>query len=155
MSREYPQMRLRMSPELREKIEEESKVNGRSMNAEIVHRLEESFKKDEEVDTSIIISADEAKRRSETHLKNLDVALRKFAFSKIYDAIKLGKDEAIMALPYIVPISMVSDYLSNPSKESVIGLLISELEEMGYKVNLGDPSIERDSNFYLHISFSD
>jgi len=155
MSREYPQMRLRMSPELREKIEEESKVNGRSMNAEIVHRLEESFKKDEEVDTSIIISADEAKRRSETHLKNLDVALRKFAFSKIYDAIKLGKDEAIMALPYIVPISMVSDYLSNPSKESAIGLLISELAEMGYKVNFGDQGIKGDSDFYLHISFSD
>lgn len=37
-------MKLRMPPELREKIEASSKEEGRSMNAEIVHRLEESFR---------------------------------------------------------------------------------------------------------------
>lgn len=45
MSREYPQMRLRMPPELRDKIEKSSQELGRSMNAEIVHRLERSFDK--------------------------------------------------------------------------------------------------------------
>lgn len=36
-------MKLRMPPELREQIEAQSKINGRSMNAEIVYRLEQSF----------------------------------------------------------------------------------------------------------------
>lgn len=36
-------MKLRMPPELRDQVEESAKANGRSMNAEIVHRLEQSF----------------------------------------------------------------------------------------------------------------
>lgn len=34
---------LRMLPELRDKVEEAAKSNGRSMNAEIVARLQQSF----------------------------------------------------------------------------------------------------------------
>ena len=51
MSRDYPQMRIRLSPELREKIEKAAKAASRSMNAEIAHRLELSF--DEEGDGGI------------------------------------------------------------------------------------------------------
>jgi hypothetical protein len=36
-------MRVRMSDELRARIAEAAKANSRSMNAEIVHRLEQSF----------------------------------------------------------------------------------------------------------------
>ena len=36
-------LKVRVTPEFREKIIETAKANNRSMNAEIVHRLEESF----------------------------------------------------------------------------------------------------------------
>ncbi|ALF60306.1 Arc family DNA-binding protein [Psychrobacter urativorans] len=44
MSRDYPQYKLRMSPELKDSINELAEKNKRSMNAEIVARLEESLK---------------------------------------------------------------------------------------------------------------
>lgn len=47
MSRDYPQYKLRMSPELKDTVEELAKKNNRSMNAEIVARLERSIAQDE------------------------------------------------------------------------------------------------------------
>ena len=44
MSRDYPQYKLRMSPELKDAINDLAEKNKRSMNAEIISRLEESFK---------------------------------------------------------------------------------------------------------------
>ncbi|WP_318392399.1 Arc family DNA-binding protein [Enterobacter sp.] len=43
MSREDPQLRIRLPAELKEKIEQSAKVNNRSMNAEIVTRLNLSY----------------------------------------------------------------------------------------------------------------
>ncbi|EAB5934897.1 DNA-binding protein [Salmonella enterica subsp. salamae] len=43
MSREDPQMKVRLPAELKEKLEVAAKENKRSMNAEVVHRLKESF----------------------------------------------------------------------------------------------------------------
>jgi len=40
-----PQYKLRLPAELKERIERAALENKRSMNAEIVHRLEESFEK--------------------------------------------------------------------------------------------------------------
>lgn len=46
MTREDPQFKLRVSPELRDEIERAAKANNRSMNAEIVARLQSSFSQD-------------------------------------------------------------------------------------------------------------
>ena len=43
MSREDPQMKIRLPVDLKDSIEQASKEAGRSMNAEIVARLENSF----------------------------------------------------------------------------------------------------------------
>lgn len=43
MSREDPQFKLRMTEALRDRIAESAKANGRSMNAELIARLEMSF----------------------------------------------------------------------------------------------------------------
>lgn len=43
MSREDPQMKIRLPAELKERIEAEAKANGRSMNAQIVFMLERYF----------------------------------------------------------------------------------------------------------------
>jgi hypothetical protein len=44
MSRDINPFGLRMPPELRERLEASSKASGRSMNAELVARLEQSFR---------------------------------------------------------------------------------------------------------------
>jgi len=43
MARTDPQFNVRMPADLKEKIEEAAKENGRSMNAEIVYRLQQSL----------------------------------------------------------------------------------------------------------------
>lgn len=47
MSRDYPQYKLRMSPELKDTIDKLAVKNNRSMNAEIVARLEASIAEEE------------------------------------------------------------------------------------------------------------
>ncbi|MEN3759309.1 Arc family DNA-binding protein [Aeromonas veronii] len=49
MSREHQQMRVRLPPELRDGLEQMAKKNGRSMNAEIVYRLQRTFDEDAEL----------------------------------------------------------------------------------------------------------
>jgi len=49
MARDDPKFMLRLPDGMREKIAVEAKENGRSMNAEIVARLERSFSYDEEL----------------------------------------------------------------------------------------------------------
>lgn len=46
MSRDDPQMKLRLPPELRVQVEEAAMEAGRSLNAEIVARLEETLEND-------------------------------------------------------------------------------------------------------------
>lgn len=41
-----PPFGLRLQPELKRQVEEAAKANGRSLNAEITHRLEASFRED-------------------------------------------------------------------------------------------------------------
>lgn len=43
MAREDPQMKLRLPPELKARVEEAARAAGRSINAEIVQRLQASF----------------------------------------------------------------------------------------------------------------
>ncbi len=48
MARTDPQFNVRMPADLKEKIEEAAKENGRSMNAEIVYRLQRSLDEEQE-----------------------------------------------------------------------------------------------------------
>mgnify|MGYP002651692954 CR=1 FL=1 len=41
--REYPMMRIRVSPELKEKIEQAAKADNRTQNSEICHQLEKAY----------------------------------------------------------------------------------------------------------------
>lgn len=99
MSREDPQLKLRLPLDLKEKITESAKVNGRSMNAEIVYQLEEAY--DENMitlprekfhtflqDVEIIInnSKDQAKliRDQTAIIENLDEVIRLVDQTKFY-----------------------------------------------------------------------
>lgn len=70
---------LRMLPDLREKVERAAKASGRSMNAEIVARLDSSFsERDALVDRiALLESQAEARKASETtdQLSNIAVSL--------------------------------------------------------------------------------
>ena len=90
MSREFPQMRLRMPPELRENIEAKSKTNGRSMNAEIVHRLESSFESMPDIGT--IISVEEARAIAEKSRSELSNGAISIVAAELSRAIKLGRN---------------------------------------------------------------
>ena len=60
MSREDPQMKIRLPADLKDQIEAAAKAAGRSMNAEIVARLERSFTADKEVEQIAFESGFEA-----------------------------------------------------------------------------------------------
>lgn len=47
MSREHQQMRVRLPPDLKDNLEQLATKNGRSMNAEIVYRLQQSLEHDQ------------------------------------------------------------------------------------------------------------
>ena len=48
MSREHQQMRVRLPPDLKDNLEQLATKNGRSMNAEIVYRLQQSLNEEHE-----------------------------------------------------------------------------------------------------------
>lgn len=72
MSRDINPFGLRMPPELRERIEESARESGRSMNAEIVHRLNESF----EIDAAEELSEEELDIRLREMSKQLNKLLQ-------------------------------------------------------------------------------
>jgi hypothetical protein len=49
MARDDPQMKLRLTPEVKARIEEAARKNNRSLNGEIIARLEKSFEHDDAV----------------------------------------------------------------------------------------------------------
>lgn len=55
MSREDPQLRIRLPIELKEKIESISKSNNRSMNAEIVSILSDVISREEKYRDSMVV----------------------------------------------------------------------------------------------------
>ena len=57
MGREDPQIKLRLSDELKSKIVAAAATTGRSMNAEIVHRLEMTFEAEGETEASLLAKA--------------------------------------------------------------------------------------------------
>ncbi|HMD61981.1 MAG TPA: Arc family DNA-binding protein [Opitutaceae bacterium] len=53
MAKTTPDMKVRLSADLREKIESAAKNNNRTMNAEIVVRLERSFREEDRIVTTL------------------------------------------------------------------------------------------------------
>ncbi|EXA96562.1 arc-like DNA binding domain protein [Acinetobacter sp. 1295259] len=67
-------MKVRVTPEFREKIIASAKENNRSMNAEIVHRLEESFFIQKQSDDKFLLFGNDAEQ-IKSDLKKLQVAM--------------------------------------------------------------------------------
>lgn len=90
MSRDIAPFGVRMPSDLKQKIENSAKKSGRSMNAEIVHRLEQSFKDKKilQFEDSIATNIErglELEKRVEAMNKKLDLVLAGTTLSKEND----------------------------------------------------------------------
>ncbi len=98
MSREDPQLRIRLPIELKEKIEGSAKANNRSMNAEIIFRLNLSYLLEEdksfytttaEPDSFVDHAEKLLKKRVEEELPSfLDLMSKKIMTDEFKEAIK-------------------------------------------------------------------
>lgn len=73
MSREDPQLKIRLPLELKEKITESAAEYGRSINSEVVARLEESFEKDDaaEFDKGFVLQVIESQQDQINQLQKM------------------------------------------------------------------------------------
>ncbi|MDH1086328.1 Arc family DNA-binding protein [Pantoea brenneri] len=127
MSREDPQFRIRLPVELKEKIEEAAKENNRSLNAEIVFRLDSSFL--DELPEDELISAKDALAivsRAKDELSNI---IFKRTFAVINEKIRIGHTSFHVSLT-----DLDLEGLSEEDFVSVFDLTFKRLESLGYEV---------------------
>lgn len=134
MSREDPQFKLRMPLELRLKADLAAKAAGRSLNAELVGRLEASFLSERAGEA--LIPAKKAKELAASARSAIPNEVRKRAKEAIANAVKLGHTQAVaklddLKLGFGIPDEELEEILSAP---------IKELEDAGYIVSAEDIS---------------
>lgn len=127
MSREDPQLRIRLPLELKEKIEESAKANNRSMNAEIVQRLDESFIG--EMSDDVVISAEEAIQLVTNARDELSAIIFKRTFSEINKKARIGHTTFHIQLD-----DLELDGLSDADFDKVFLKTFERLKELGYEI---------------------
>ncbi|MDH0121031.1 MAG: Arc family DNA-binding protein [Pseudomonas stutzeri] len=140
MSREDPQFKLRMPVQLRAQAEQAARVSGRSLNAELVARLESTFLG--EPTSSSLIPALRAKELALMARSAIPDEVRRRAIESIARAVRLGHREASVSLGDLhLDVSIPEVELEN-----LLQGVFDELESAGYKVSWGDIT-------YLRIEF--
>lgn len=127
MSREDPQLRIRLPIELKEKIEDYAKANNRSMNAEIVQRLDGSFLT--EVPEDEVISAEEAIQIVNRARDELSAIIFKRTFSEINKKVRIGHTTFHIHLD-----DLELDGLSDEDFDTVFQKTFLRLKELGYEI---------------------
>ncbi|EAB8781522.1 Arc family DNA-binding protein, partial [Salmonella enterica subsp. enterica] len=127
MSREDPQLRIRLPVELKEKIEDSAKANNRSMNAEIVQRLDGSFLA--EVSDDEVISAEEAIQIVSKARDELSAIIFKRTFSEINKKVRIGHTTFHIHLD-----DLELDGLSDEDFDTVFQKTFLRLKELGYEI---------------------
>lgn len=128
MSREDPQLRIRLPIDLKEKVEDSAKANGRSMNAEIVQRLDVSFLG--EIPSDELISAKDAIHIANKAKVELSNIVLKRTFSLINKKIRMGHTTF-----YVDVSDLELSELSEDDFVSVFKPTFSRLKELGYVVH--------------------
>jgi hypothetical protein len=151
--REYPQMKLRLPPQLKELIEASSKYSGRSMNAEIVHRLEVSFIADQNSAAASLLQGDgienvltptlSASMASKVARQNTDTGIS--IASLIVDEINELIHHAIIIGKYqvIFDTTKVTEKMPATEKEisTALKLVQKAFDDAGYLVKIKDGNI--------------
>lgn len=127
MSREDPQLRIRLPIELKEKIEGFAKANGRSINAEIVQRLDMSFLSEPSSDE--LISAKDALHIVNKAKEELSNIIFKRTFAEINKRIRIGHTTFHVGLD-----DLDLEGLNEDDFASVFQSTFDRLEELGYSV---------------------
>ncbi|MDC9615593.1 Arc family DNA-binding protein [Xenorhabdus khoisanae] len=128
MSREDPQLRIRLPIELKEKIEETAKANSRSMNAEIVQRLDVSFLNEPAADE--LISAKDAIHIISNAKDELSKVIFKRTVAEINRGIRIGHTTFSIDLD-----NLDLEGLSESDFVSVFQKTFNELDRLGYVVS--------------------
>lgn len=127
MSREDPQFRVRLPSELKEKIELAAKDNNRSLNAEIVFRLDASFL-DALPEDALLTAADAllivARAKDE-----LSETIFKRTFSVLNEKIRIGHTNFSVDLT-----DLDLEGLSDEDFETVFEPTFSRLKSLGYEL---------------------
>lgn len=132
MSRKDPQINIRLPQVLKERIHEVAMLNGRSVNAEVVYRLESSFLQDIQEDE--LLTPDEALAISRLARENLFSVLFNACTSAINTAAKSGAHSAYLDVYKIVGEGYMDDD-SNIVKE-VVNPVMTALKNAGYTVDI-------------------
>ncbi|MEQ1967672.1 Arc family DNA-binding protein [Xenorhabdus nematophila] len=127
MSREDPQLRIRLPIELKEKIEETAKANSRSMNAEIVQRLDISFLN--EPPTGELISAKDAVQIANKAKDELPSIILKRTFDEINKKIRMGHKSFCIMLD-----DLELEGLEDEEFNEVFQQTFNRLNDLGYTV---------------------
>lgn len=127
MSREDPQLRIRLPYELKEKIEGSAKANNRSMNAEIVQRLESSLLN--EIQDDEVISAQDAIQIVNKAKDELSGIIFKRTFEEINRKIRIGHSTFHIELN-----DLDLEGLSDDDFLSVFEKTFTRLKDLGYEI---------------------
>lgn len=127
MSREDPQLRIRLPIELKEKIEDSAKANGRSMNAEIVQRLDASLLN--EIPADEIISAKDAIQIVNKAKDELSGIIFTRTFAEINKKVRIGHTTFFIDLS-----DLDLEGVADDDFESLFQLTFNRLKELGYNV---------------------
>ncbi|HCA6661172.1 Arc family DNA-binding protein [Pseudomonas aeruginosa] len=132
MSREDPQFKLRMTPELRAQAEQAAKSSGRSLNAELVTRLESTFVA--QSPSKSLLPAARARELALMSREGIPQEIRHRAIEAISRAVRLGHSEAFASLSDLHLDSGI------PEKEldGLVRGVLDELERAGYEVTWDD-----------------
>lgn len=125
-----PQFNLRIPQELKDKIEVSSNDSGRSMNAEIAHRLEQSFQKTN-VSLDDLPSADTARAMVLDQQDKLYGSALAHVVQQVNDALAIGKSEAY--IDFHVVLSDIEDD-NDDRYDAIIDPIVELLKLKGYEV---------------------
>ncbi len=115
---------------MRDRIREEADTNGRSMNAEIVHRLESSF--GGTVVPDGLPSAAEARALAQQARQELKTTVRNYVLGEIRDAISRGANTTTIDFGDYIDVDDVELDDSNELFTEIIRPVLQELTAAGY-----------------------
>ena len=132
MSREDSQFKLRMPADLREKIEDAAREAKRSLNAEIVARLEDSVF--EASPATELLPASRAKELSAQARRNLSETLREVLLEDLNEAVMRGLSSTTVEL-----VGYNLDSMTSGERDEIFGGIEQELTDAVYKLSwVGD-----------------
>lgn len=132
MSRDDPQFKLRMPAQLRSQAEQSAKAAGRSLNAELVARLESSYLA-ENLSEGIIPAA-RARELALMARSGIPDEIRKRVIAGISRAVTLGHSEALVTLS-----DLELDYgIPEDELDGLMQEITRELSDAGYGFNWDD-----------------